>query len=148
MRRALVLAAAAFFEYLRKVPIFEGLPPRELEFISRSVKERIYEPGMVIVKQGDTGVGIFMVVEGRVEVTHDGHKFLETGPGAFFGETAPMEERIRTATVTAKTKVRCLHLPGDAPGAITRSSHAPEPPRPTAKRFNPEASPLKRKPSC
>ena len=100
----------AYLEYLRKVPIFKGLPPRELEFISRSVKERTYEPGTVIVKQGDPGVGFFMIAEGRVEVTHDGHKIREMGPDEFFGEMALMEERIRTATVTAKTKVRCLQL--------------------------------------
>ncbi len=100
----------AYLEYLRKVPIFKGLPPRELEFISRSVKERTYEPGKVIVKQGDPGVGFFMIAEGRVEVTHDGHKIREMGPDEFFGEMALMEERIRTATVTAKARVRCLQL--------------------------------------
>lgn len=97
-------------DYLRKVPIFKGLPPRELEFISRSVKERTYESGSVIVKQGDPGVGFFMIVEGKVEVAHDGHRIREMGPGEFFGEMALMEERIRTATVTAKTRVRCLQL--------------------------------------
>lgn len=97
-------------DYLRKVPIFKGLPPRELEFISRSVKERTYEPGSVIVKQGDPGVGFFMIVEGKVEVGHDGHRIRDMGSGEFFGEMALMEERIRTATVTAKTRVRCLQL--------------------------------------
>jgi len=100
----------AYLEYLRKVPIFKVLPPMELEFISRSVKERVYEPGTVIVKQGDPGVGFFMIAEGRVEVTHDGHKIREMGPDEFFGEMALMEERIRTATVTAKARVRCLQL--------------------------------------
>lgn len=101
---------SAYLEYLRKVPIFKGLPERELTFISRSVKERVYEPGAVIVKQGDPGVGFFMIVEGRVEVGHDSHKIRDMGPGEFFGEMALMEERIRTATVTAKTRTRCLQL--------------------------------------
>lgn len=100
----------AYLEYLRKVPIFKGLPQRELEFIARSVKERVYEPGAVIVKQGDPGIGFFMIMDGRVEVGHDGHKIREMGPGEFFGEMALMEERIRTATVTAKAKTRCLQL--------------------------------------
>ncbi len=101
---------AAYLEYLRKVPIFKPLPPRELEFVARSVKERVYEPGAVIVKQGDPGVGFFMIVDGTVEVTHDAHKVRDLHPGDFFGEMALMEERIRTATVTAKTRTRCLQL--------------------------------------
>lgn len=101
---------SAYLEYLRKVPIFKGLPERELTFIARSVKERVYEPGVVIVKQGDPGVGFFMIVEGRVEVGHDSHKIRDMGPGEFFGEMALMEERIRTATVTAKARTKCLQL--------------------------------------
>ncbi|HET6948651.1 MAG TPA: cyclic nucleotide-binding domain-containing protein [bacterium] len=101
---------SAYLEYLRKVPIFKGLPAKELEFIARSVKERVYEPAAVIVKQGDPGIGFFMIMEGRVDVGHDGHKIREMGPGEFFGEMALMEERIRTATVTAKERTRCLQL--------------------------------------
>lgn len=97
-------------DYLRKAPIFKGLPARELEFIARSVKERIFEPGTVIVKQGDPGVGFFMIVDGRVEVIHDNHKIRDMGPGEFFGEMALLEERIRTATVTATERTRCLAL--------------------------------------
>ena len=97
-------------QYLKKVPIFSTLPRKELEWIARAVKERTYEPGAVIVKQGDPGVGFFLIAEGRVEVTHDGHKLREMGPGEFFGEMALMEERIRTATVTAKERTRCLQL--------------------------------------
>jgi CRP-like cAMP-binding protein len=100
----------AYREYLRRVPIFKGLPERELEFIARSVKERAFEPGTVIVKQGDPGIGFFMIVDGRVEVRHDGHTIREMGPGEFFGEMALLEERIRTATVAAKTPTRCLAL--------------------------------------
>ena len=101
---------SGYLEYLRKVPIFKGLPQQELEFIARSVKERVYEPGAVIVKQGDPGIGFFMIVEGKVDVAHDGHRIREMGPGEFFGEMALMEERIRTATVTARARTRCLQL--------------------------------------
>lgn len=101
---------SSYLQSLRKVPIFSSLPAKEVESIARSVKERVYEPGTVIVKQGDPGVGFFLIAEGRVEVAHDGHKIREMGPGEFFGEMALMEERIRTATVTAKERTRCLQL--------------------------------------
>lgn len=100
----------AHVKYLQRVPIFQPLPADELEAVARSLKERVYEPGAVIVKQGDPGVGFFLIAEGAVEVSHDGHRIRELGPGEFFGELALMEERARTATVTAKARTRCLQL--------------------------------------
>lgn len=100
----------AYVNYLQAVPIFQPLHPNELQELARSLKERVYEPGAVIVKQGDPGVGFFLIAEGAVEVTHDGHRIRDLGRGEFFGELALMEERARTATVTAKERTRCLQL--------------------------------------
>lgn len=108
--RTAMADVASYVAYLKKVPIFRMLPAKELDFIARSLKERVYEPGAVIVKQGDPGMGFFLIVDGRVEVMHDGHKLRDMGPGEFFGEMALMEERIRTATVTARDRTRCLQL--------------------------------------
>jgi len=105
-----MVAEAAYVEYLKKVPMFKSLPARDLEAVARSLKERVYEPGAVIVKQGDPGVGFFLIVDGRVEVSQDGHHTRDMGPGEFFGELALLEERVRTATVTAKERTRCLQL--------------------------------------
>ncbi|MGH2405606.1 MAG: cyclic nucleotide-binding domain-containing protein, partial [bacterium] len=44
------------------------------------------------------------------EVTHNGHRIRDLGAGEFFGEMALMEERKRTATVTAKERTTCLQL--------------------------------------
>ncbi len=104
------MSEAAYVEYLKKVPIFDKLPDGELKFIARSLKERVYEPGAAIVKQGDPGLGFFLIRHGRVEVTHNGHRIRDMGAGEFFGEMALMEERVRTATVTAKESTTCLQL--------------------------------------
>ena len=101
---------SSYVEHLRKVPIFGKLPARELESIARSLKERVYESGAVIVKQGDPGLGFFLIRQGRVEVAHDGHRIRDLGAGEFFGEMALMEERPRSATVTAKERTTCLQL--------------------------------------
>jgi CRP-like cAMP-binding protein len=95
---------------LMNVPIFKDLPARSLESIARSMRERTYEPGAVIVRQGDPGLGFFLITDGRVEVSHEGHTIRELGPGEFFGEMALMEERPRSATVTARDRTKCLQL--------------------------------------
>jgi CRP-like cAMP-binding protein len=96
--------------YLMNVPIFRELPARALESLGRSMQERAYDAGAVIVRQGDPGLGFFLITEGKVEVTHDGHRVRDMGPGEFFGEMALMEERPRTATVTARERTKCLQL--------------------------------------
>ncbi|MDQ7857769.1 MAG: cyclic nucleotide-binding domain-containing protein [Armatimonadota bacterium] len=97
-------------QQLVNVPIFKDLPARSLESIARSMRERTYEKGAVIVRQGDPGVGFFLITDGVVEVSHDGHHVRDLGAGEFFGEMALMEERPRSATVTAKERTRCLQL--------------------------------------
>ena len=101
---------ASVMAHLTKVPIFKDIPARALESVARSMRERVYEPGQVIVKQGDPGVGFFLITEGRVEVSHDDHHIRFLGPGEFFGEMALMEERPRSATVTARQRTTCLQL--------------------------------------
>lgn len=96
--------------YLLNVPIFRELSAREMESLGRSMQERAYEPGAVIVRQGDPGLGFFLITEGKVEVTHDGHHVRDMVPGEFFGEMALMEERPRSATVTARERTKCLQL--------------------------------------
>lgn len=59
---------SSYVEYLKKVPIFDKLPAKELESIARSLKERVYEPGTAIVKEGDPGVGFFLIKIGRAHV--------------------------------------------------------------------------------
>ncbi len=101
---------ASTLTHLRRVPLFAALPAADLEFVARSVVERVYEPGTTIVRQGEPGMGFFLIADGRVEVSRDGRRLRELGPGEFFGEMALLEERARTATVTALTRTRCLQL--------------------------------------
>lgn len=105
-----MLEPLSVMSYLMNVTIFKDLPAGSLESVARSMRERIYEPGAVIVRQGDPGVGFFLITEGLVEVTHDDHHVRNMGPGEFFGEMALIEERPRSATVTARERTRCLQL--------------------------------------
>jgi CRP-like cAMP-binding protein len=100
----------SYVTHLMKVPLFRDLPARQLESVARSLRERVYEPNAVIVRQGDPGLGFFLITAGRVEVTHDGHHVRHLGTGEFFGEMALMEERPRSATVTAVERTTCLQL--------------------------------------
>ena len=51
-----------------------------------------------------------VIVDGEVAVTKDGSEIRTMGEGDFFGEISLLEDRPRTATVTAKTPLRFFVL--------------------------------------
>jgi cyclic nucleotide-binding protein len=69
------------------------------------------EPGAELVRQGDFGQDIYLVLDGVIRVEHDGERLAEYGPGAMLGERAALEGGTRTATLAAVTKCRVAAVP-------------------------------------
>src|SRR5690242_6590004 len=69
------------------------------------------EPGDDLVRQGDFGQDIYLVLDGVVQVTRDGERLAEYGPGAMLGERAALEGGTRRATLAAVTKCRVAAVP-------------------------------------
>jgi CRP/FNR family transcriptional regulator, cyclic AMP receptor protein len=97
-------------EELAKVPLFSDCSNRDLQTISRVVKDIDHRAGTVIAREGEPGVGLFVIVDCEAEVTIGGKKKATLGPGEFFGEIALLDGGPRTATVTAITDVKLLGL--------------------------------------
>src|SRR5262249_50162697 len=58
-------------DFLRKVPLFEDLDDHILREIANAAVEQKWEAGQEIVRQGDTGVGMFVIRSGKVEICQD-----------------------------------------------------------------------------
>ena len=95
-------------QQLGRVPLFSGLSRRELEAIVRAGKEVEHREGHVIAREGDRGVGFFLVLEGEAKVSRGGKGLAKLKPGDFFGEISLLDRGPRTATVTATTRIRLL----------------------------------------
>jgi CRP/FNR family cyclic AMP-dependent transcriptional regulator len=95
---------------LAAVPIFSGCSRRELAIIARSVKEITHRAGAVIAREGQRGIGLFLILDGECSVSIGGKERARLGPGQFFGEIALLDGGPRTASVTALTDVRLLGL--------------------------------------
>jgi CRP/FNR family transcriptional regulator, cyclic AMP receptor protein len=95
---------------LAKVPLFAGCSRRELQTIASVVRDISHAAGTVIAREGEPGIGLFVIVEGTADVSIGGRKKASLGPGDFFGEIALLDGGPRTATVTAKTDVQLLGL--------------------------------------
>ena len=96
--------------FVRAVPIFSSCTPKELRGIATSGKEVSFEAGRVICKEGDTGVGLHIILEGEVKVLVGGRKRRRLGPGAFFGEIALLDGGPRSASVVAESPVRTFAI--------------------------------------
>lgn len=77
------------------------------------------DKGTTIVRQGDKGSELYLVLDGVVRVEVDGARLAEYGPGALLGERAQLEGGLRTSTLVAVTPCRVASVPGDA---LDRSS--------------------------
>ena len=101
-------------EFLKHVRLFEDLDQRSLESIANSAVEQSYQPGQDVVRQGDTGVGAFIIRSGRVEVVQERNgkteRIGELKAGEVFGEMALLDEFPRSATVRAIEPTTCLGI--------------------------------------
>jgi CRP/FNR family cyclic AMP-dependent transcriptional regulator len=95
---------------LAGVPLFSGCTRRELSVVARAAKLVSHRTGTVIAREGERGIGLFVILEGTCSVTVGGNEKARLGPGQFFGEIALLDGGPRTATVTTVTDVRLLGL--------------------------------------
>ncbi len=100
-------------ELLRRNPLFEPLPPPAVEHLASKLIPRHVEAGATVFRQGDSGDLFYIVESGRCEISIDGVKVSEAGPGEGFGEIALLHEVPRTATVVAAEETKLFSLDGD-----------------------------------
>jgi len=95
-------------EQLAQVPLTAGLPPNVRRRLADIGKKRSYEPGEAIVREGETGTALYIILSGRATVEQAGNVLGELKAGDFFGELALIEEHRRSATVTAADPTDCV----------------------------------------
>ena len=97
-------------ELLRTVPLFRGLRERDLERISALADIIDLPADRRIMRQGEHGAEMFMLVTGSARVERDGEVLGDVGPGEVLGEIALLDGGPRTATVTLIRASRLLVL--------------------------------------
>jgi CRP/FNR family transcriptional regulator, cyclic AMP receptor protein len=95
-------------ELLRKVPVLSSLGGRYLRKIGHLLEMTQVKAGKELVRQGDTGLDFYIIVEGQARVEKDGKKINRLGPGDFFGEISVIDRGTRLATVISDTEMTVL----------------------------------------
>lgn len=96
---------------LERMPLFRGVDRKELERIAEQLDDATYLADHSILTEGMTGPEFFIILEGEAEVLIDEAPVATLGPGEFFGEVAALDGGPRTASVRARTRLRCVTLP-------------------------------------
>ena len=92
------------------VPLFRGLEPDELKALSISSKQMSFKPGDPIVKEGEAGLGFYVIVSGNAVVKRKGKAVAKLRKGDLFGEMSLLDNQPRSAVVIAEEETRCLVL--------------------------------------
>ena len=93
---------------LEGVGFFSSLSKKELATIAQWTDEVSVREGHELATQGQFAHEFFLIEEGSAEVTKDGERIAELGPGEFFGEIGLLETDRRTASVVATTPMRLV----------------------------------------
>ncbi len=95
---------------LRRVPLFHRLSTATLYELARRTKRIAAPPGTALVRQGEPGDHLGILVSGTAEVTCDGRTIGSLGAGDFFGEMALVDGDPRSATITTTGDVEMLRV--------------------------------------
>ena len=102
-------------QLLESVSLFSRLDWRHLKAILKACTERAFAIEEMLVEQDTPGIGLFIIVEGKVRVTktlRDGKKIhiSDNGVGDVIGEMSVLDGAMRTASVQALEPTICLVL--------------------------------------
>lgn len=100
---------------ISQVDLFRSLDESQRGYLARCTGTHQYREGEEIIRQGEKGFHLSVIVSGRVQVQRerpDREPLVidELSPGLFFGEMALLDDRPRTATVVALEDTLCLTL--------------------------------------
>jgi hypothetical protein len=105
-------------------PLFDDFSREELLAFMKGLQLQLFDPGDIIVAQGEPGHSLFILTTGIVKAfvrhrDHHHHHVRTLHDGDFFGEISILSGRPRTATITAATRCELLELDRTTLDSIT-----------------------------
>lgn len=99
-------------DVLGRVPMFQGLPRKVLARIDSHCDEVEVQQGQALTHEGTASREAFIVAAGSAEVRVGDEVVRQTEVGEMIGEIGVLQQRPRTATVTATTDMLLLVVNG------------------------------------
>jgi len=95
------------------IPLLRDLKRSDLEAVAKMTHEVTRQPGESLLRQGDMGTEMLVLLEGTARVEVDGKLVEEVAPVRVLGEMALLDGHRRSASVIAITPCTALVVPYD-----------------------------------
>jgi CRP/FNR family cyclic AMP-dependent transcriptional regulator len=113
---------------LKRIPLFADASDEELAKVATFAQAKEVPEGEEVVSEGGFSRELLAIEEGSAEVTRDGERIAELGPGDVFGEAGMLDDELRSATVTSTSRMKLIslghfevqRLKKDAPGVFAQ----------------------------
>ena len=96
---------------LKPIGLFAGMSEGDLKKLDKQMREVRHPQGAEIMIRGKDGVGFLVILEGEAEVTTGDGRHRKLGPGDYFGEMALLDQKGRSADITASTDLVLAAVP-------------------------------------
>jgi CRP/FNR family transcriptional regulator, cyclic AMP receptor protein len=95
---------------LKRIPLFSDASDDELKRVAIFAESREIPEGETVIEEGGFSNELLAIEDGKAEVTRDGEKIATLGKGDIFGEAGMLDDSMRSATVTAKTRLKVISM--------------------------------------
>jgi CRP-like cAMP-binding protein len=99
-------------DMLSSLTLFADLTRPQLEQVAHKMTEESFPVGQRILRQGFTGTGFYVILDGEVAVKIDGEERAKLGKGDFFGEMSILLGEPPVADIVTLRQLHALHLGG------------------------------------
>ncbi len=102
------------YGFLKALPMFAELSFDDMKALYRVCVPQAYQVGQHLIEIGQAGPGLFLMIEGIVDVyagvERDARLLNTVGAGAYVGEISLVQEGPTSARVTARTPLKVLFI--------------------------------------
>jgi CRP/FNR family cyclic AMP-dependent transcriptional regulator len=95
---------------LKRIPLFSDASDEELKRVAAFAQSKEVPEGEVVLEEGGFSRELLAIEEGSAEVTREGERIADLGPGDVFGEQGMLDDEMRGATVRATSRLRLISL--------------------------------------
>jgi CRP/FNR family transcriptional regulator, cyclic AMP receptor protein len=95
---------------LKRSPLFAGADDQELKRVATFAQDKEVPEGEVVMEEGGFSRELLAIEDGTAEVTREGEHIADLGPGDVVGEAGMLDDEMRSATVTATSRLRLISL--------------------------------------